>query len=67
MKDIYERWNLYKEEIELLEELESILLEYSDEDLLNENIMAKALEKVNDFLLKLPCRRTSECLCIGAN
>ena len=53
MKDIYERWNLYKEEIELLEELESILLEYSDEDLLNENIMAKALEKVNDFLLKL--------------
>ena len=53
MKDIYERWNLYKEEVELLDELESILLEYSDEDLLNENIMAKALEKVNDFLLKI--------------
>ena len=53
MKDIYERWNLYKEEVELLEELESILLEYSDEDLLNENIMAKALEKVNDFILKI--------------
>ena len=53
MKDIYERWNLYKEEIELLEELESILLEYSDEDLLNENIMAKVVEKVNDWFLKL--------------
>ena len=53
MKDIYENWNLYKEEVELLQELENIFLEHSDEDMLNENIMAKVVEKVNDFLLKL--------------
>jgi hypothetical protein len=53
MKDIYENWNLYKEEVELLEELENIFLEHSDEDMLNENIMAKVVEKMNDYILKL--------------
>ena len=53
MKDIYENWNLYKEEVELLQELENIFLEHSDEDMLNENIMAKVVEKVNDYILKL--------------
>ena len=53
MKDIYENWNLYKEEVELLQELENIFLEHSEEDMLNENIMAKVVEKVNDFILKL--------------
>ena len=53
MKDIYENWNIYKEEVELLQELENIFLEHGDEDLLNENIMAKVVEKVNDFILKL--------------
>jgi hypothetical protein len=53
MKNIYENWNLYKEEVELLQELENIFLEYSDKDLLNEGIMAKVVEKVNDFILKL--------------
>jgi hypothetical protein len=53
MKDIYENWKLYKEEIELLQELENIFLEHSEEDLLNENVMAKVIEKVNDFMLKL--------------
>ena len=48
MKDIYENWNLYKEEIELLQELENIFLEHGDE-ILNEGIM----DKVNDFLLRL--------------
>ena len=48
MKDIYENWNLYKEEVELLQELENIFLEY-DNKILNEGIM----DKINDFLLKL--------------
>ena len=48
MKDIYENWNLYKEEVELLQELENIFLEY-DNEILNEGIM----DKVNDFLLRL--------------
>ena len=30
MKDIYENWNLYKEEVELLQELENIFLEYDN-------------------------------------
>ena len=53
MKDIYENWNLYKEEVELLQELENIFLEHSEEDMLNENVMAKVVEKVNDYILKL--------------
>jgi len=53
MKDIYENWNLYKEEVELLQELENIFLELSDEDVLNENMLAKVIEKVNDWFLKL--------------
>jgi len=53
MKDIYENWNLYKEEVELLQELENIFLEHSDEDMLNEGIVSKIIEKVNDFLLKV--------------
>jgi hypothetical protein len=53
MKDIYENWNIYKEEVELLQELENIFLEHGDEDMLNENIMAKVVEKINDFILKL--------------
>tara|TARA_R110000751_G_scaffold245611_1_gene345608 strand:- start:43 stop:1083 length:1041 start_codon:yes stop_codon:yes gene_type:complete len=53
MKDIYENWNLYKEEVELLQELENIFLEYSDKDMLNENVMAKVVEKINDYILKL--------------
>ena len=53
MKDIYENWNLYKEEVELLQELENIFLEYSDEDMLNEGIVSKIIEKVNDFFLKV--------------
>ena len=38
MRDIYENWNLYKEEVELLQELENIFLEY-DNKILNEGIM----------------------------
>ena len=53
MKDIYENWNLYKEEVELLQELENIFLEHSDEDMLNEGIVSKIIEKVNDLLLKV--------------
>jgi hypothetical protein len=53
VKDIYENWNLYKEEVELLQELENIFLEHSDEDLLNEGIMDKVVEKINDWILKL--------------
>jgi plasmid maintenance system antidote protein VapI len=53
MRDIYENWNLYKEEVELLQELENIFLEHSDEDMLNEGIVSKIIEKVNDFLLKV--------------
>ena len=48
MKDIYENWKLYKEEIELLQELENIFLEY-DNKVLNEGIM----DKINDYMLKL--------------
>ena len=53
MKDIYENWNLYKEEVELLQELENIFLEHSEEDMLNENVLAKVVEKVQDWFLKL--------------
>jgi len=48
MRDIYENWKLYKEEIELLQELENIFLEY-DNKVLNEGIM----DKINDYMLKL--------------
>jgi ABC-type multidrug transport system fused ATPase/permease subunit len=51
MKDIYENWNLYKEEVELLQELENIFLEY-DNEVLNEGMM----DKINDFFLKLSMR-----------
>ena len=51
MRDIYENWNLYKEEVELLQELENIFLEY-DNEVLNEGMM----DKINDFILKLSMR-----------
>jgi hypothetical protein len=55
MKNIYENWNLYKEEVELLQELENIFLEY-DNKILNEGIM----DKINDFLLKLAMKIQKE-------
>ena len=53
MKDIYENYKLHKEEIELLEELENIFLEYGDKDLLNEGIMDKMIDKLGQFLNRI--------------
>ena len=50
MRDIYENWNLYKEEVELLQELEEIFLEY-DNKVLNEEGLRNPLEFVNHKIL----------------